>query len=755
MPTRVQRSVLAAIALVSALCATAHARADKAPLDQAPLDQAQRLADLAPRLLRQAGVFTGDVQVLPDAPKPAAGARATDLPAPFTLVVRIDGRDVLLMLEPIALRAPNYTATVITDGVARPAIAPPQQHYAGVIAGLAGSAVRLSVVPTGVRAMIDLGIDADGTDRTYFLQPAADLVPRSSELAAQLIPGTHVTHRADQLRPLAQAALCGGAIQGALAQGAPKGSVSPTCVRQLELAVEADFPYYEANGSVVATTIADIESIINIMALIYQRDLTVIPVIVNSLVRETADPYTTTAAGTLLGQFRSEWLTNRTAVTRDLVHLFTGRNLDGSTIGIAYLNAACGSVGFGVSQARFTANLQSRVGLVAHEIGHNLNASHCEPDSDCAIMCSGLGGCSGNLTRFGARSVNSIRSNLPSEACLTLTTPPTNPVDPRAVNDAVAVAGGGTINIDPLINDFDGNCQAVIISAFPNPTPRGATVTRLTGAGPNGRDLLQYVAPVAFTGTDPFNYTITDGARTATATITVTSLTSRNPENPPYFRPSLDVNFYAFTTAPSVLPNYAALTPYLTTIAANINIATSNGNFSDSGRADNVGAVYTGFVVVPTDGLYTLFTESDDGSRLFIGTERVVNNDGLHGMVEQSGAINLRAGRHALRVEFFEAGGGAGLIVRWQGPGVTKAPIPAANLVRNTQRCTLSDVSGPGVLDGFDGELTADDVIFFINRFTANSPIADIGGPGGSTTPDGERTADDIILFIGRFTTGC
>jgi hypothetical protein len=710
-----------------------------------------RLDELTPRVLRQAGVFSGQVQVLPEAAKRAADA--TTPRAAWSLPVRLDDQDVVLLLEPVNLRAPGYVASEVVDGVRRAIVAPRDGHYAGVVAGLAGTTVRLSIVPTGVRAMIDMGRDGAGVDRTYFLQPATDVMPQDQR--ANLPPGLHIAHRSDQLRPLAMAALCGGGVPTGLVQSSAKGTVSPTCVRELQLALEADFPYYQANSSDTLATIADMESVINVMAPIYQRDLGVVPVISSTNVRTAADPYTSTVSGTLLSQFRSEWNANFGGVTRDLAHLFTGREIDGSTIGIAYLTATCGSFGYGVSQARFTGNLQSRVGLVAHEIGHNMSAAHCNGDTDCAIMCASLGGCSGNLTRFGTRSVNSVRSNLAFFSCLAQISPPATAVDPRAVNDVVNVAAGGTIDIDVLVNDFDGNCQAVTLATFPSVTPRGATVTRLVGAGPNGRDTIRYVAPLAFSGADPFTYTISDGTRNGSGTVTVNSLTPRVPENPPYFRPELDEQYFALSSGVSVLPNFSTLAPYLTGTAADINLPSTNGVFSDSGRSDNVAAAYTGFLVVPTDGLYTLFTESDDGSRLFIGSERVVNNDGLHGMIEAAGQINMRAGRHAFRVDFFEAGGGAGLIVLWQGPGIAKAPIPAGSFARNTPRCGLSDVSGPGLLNGFDGELTADDIIFFINAFTSGGQSADIAGPGGSAQPDGERTADDVILFISRFTTGC
>jgi hypothetical protein len=70
--------------------------------------------------------------------------------------------------------------------------------------------------------------------------------------------------------------------------------------------------------------------------------------------------------------------------------------------------------------------------------------------------------------------------------------------------------------------------------------------------------------------------------------------------------------------------------------------------------------------------------------------------------------------------------------------------------------CGPSDIAGPGPVAGADGEVTADDIIFFISAFTgSNLTVADIAGPGPVVGADGELTADDIILFITRFTTGC
>jgi len=163
--------------------------------------------------------------------------------------------------------------------------------------------------------------------------------------------------------------------------------------------------------------------------------------------------------------------------------------------------------------------------------------------------------------------------------------------------------------------------------------------------------------------------------------VTLTVSTLRDPENPSGTVSGLNVSYYELSS-PGALPNFGSLTAYKTDTVSAIDYPSTDGNFATSGRADNVGAVFTGYVQAPSDGVYTFYTTSDDGSALYIGSQKVVDNDGLHGMQERSGSIGLRAGKHALRVEFFEAGGGAGLVVSWEGPGISKQVVPASRLYR-------------------------------------------------------------------------
>ncbi len=119
----------------------------------------------------------------------------------------------------------------------------------------------------------------------------------------------------------------------------------------------------------------------------------------------------------------------------------------------------------------------------------------------------------------------------------------------------------------------------------------------------------------------------------------------------------------------SALPNFAALTPVKTGLTHNFDLSIRN-------QDSDYGFVWTGSLSVPTAGAYTFYTASVDGSELLIDGTRVENNDGLHANAAASGTVTLAAGPHAITVEYFDATGGQGLAVSYQGPGIAKQAIP-------------------------------------------------------------------------------
>jgi hypothetical protein len=89
---------------------------------------------------------------------------------------------------------------------------------------------------------------------------------------------------------------------------------------------------------------------------------------------------------------------------------------------------------------------------------------------------------------------------------------------------------------------------------------------------------------------------------------------------------------------------------------------------------------YEGFIQIDKAGKYTFTTASDDGSKLYIGGKEIVDNDGNHGVKESTGSIELTAGKHPIRVDYYNNGGGFWLDVFYKGPDLTRQLIPADKL---------------------------------------------------------------------------
>ena len=94
-------------------------------------------------------------------------------------------------------------------------------------------------------------------------------------------------------------------------------------------------------------------------------------------------------------------------------------------------------------------------------------------------------------------------------------------------------------------------------------------------------------------------------------------------------------------------------------------------------RSSHFALLFEGKIYIEKTGDYTFFTNSDDGSQLFIDGKLVVENDGWHAPRERAGKLRLSAGYHDIRVTFYEHEGGEVLDVKWTGPGIAKQTIPS------------------------------------------------------------------------------
>ena len=112
-----------------------------------------------------------------------------------------------------------------------------------------------------------------------------------------------------------------------------------------------------------------------------------------------------------------------------------------------------------------------------------------------------------------------------------------------------------------------------------------------------------------------------------------------------------------------------------------INFDWSTGTPSPSMDVNTFSIRWEGFVEAPTTGTYTFYTNSDDGVRLWVNGQMIIENWTVHPATENSGTINLVAGQRVpIRMDFFENGGHAVAQLRWSASGVSKQIIPQSAL---------------------------------------------------------------------------
>jgi len=124
---------------------------------------------------------------------------------------------------------------------------------------------------------------------------------------------------------------------------------------------------------------------------------------------------------------------------------------------------------------------------------------------------------------------------------------------------------------------------------------------------------------------------------------------------------------YLLPEGPVRLPDFARLKPTASGVAHELSI-----DGLKLPREDSVAVVFEGYIHIAAGGDYSFSLASDDGSKLYIDGKTVVDNDGDHGVITKAGSVDLQPGKHAIRVEWFNGGGGAWLGAWFQGPGIPR-----------------------------------------------------------------------------------
>jgi hypothetical protein len=399
------------------------------------------------------------------------------------LSVTLDGRPVVLELSSYDIWSDSFTVVLDHGNGVREEITPGvSTAVRGVVLGEEGSAVAGSVMNGEARLLIATG------DDLWTVQPAEGEAP-----------GVHAVYHADDV--LDHGGTCAvpnpaGGVRAAPLPGLAEsdfGTRGSGDFRVAEIAIEADWQLFSSSSynQNQNTLLNDINAVMAAMNTIYQRDVLLQLDLSHVLIRTSSasNPYTTNDGGGLLDQFANEWNTNQQGVPRDVAHLWTGRNISGSTIGIAYLATICTSSAYGVDQIRFTSNFNSRVGLFAHELGHNWSAEHCDGQSECRIMCSGLGGCNGlgNPVRFAPGPIAQINAFIPTRSC---------------------------VDIPPLLIPFGEGFETTPISPLIWGTVAGFD-TVIDGQAPAGSRVGRLTPSFAVLGTVPADTAVTPGSTIA------------------------------------------------------------------------------------------------------------------------------------------------------------------------------------------------------------------------------------------------
>jgi hypothetical protein len=247
------------------------------------------------------------------------------------------------------------------------------------------------------------------------------------------------------------------------------GDTSEVAAKVIELATDADKEFFDRYGS---NSNAQIATIVNAADTIYQRDLNLdFEIKTQNVQTSSSQPYTATNASTLLGQFRTN--TNSTSYlgTADAYHLFTGKDMDGSTVGIAYVGVLCSypTYSYGITQ-----QLSSALDYIifAHEVGHNLNAPH-DDNMPYTIMSSYVGSSQNSFSASSSSTISSyVSANGSCLASSTATPTPTSTATSTSTATATATATPTTTSTtSPTVSSTQSPTQSPTPTETPSPTP--------------------------------------------------------------------------------------------------------------------------------------------------------------------------------------------------------------------------------------------------------------------------------------------
>lgn len=143
----------------------------------------------------------------------------------------------------------------------------------------------------------------------------------------------------------------------------------------------------------------------------------------------------------------------------------------------------------------------------------------------------------------------------------------------------------------------------------------------------------------------------------------------------------------------------------LTRVDPEIDFSWGQGSPSTSIDANTFSVIWEGYVEAPTSGTYTFYTTTDDGVRLYVNNNKIIDQWKDMSPKEFSATVNMNAGQKVpIKMEYYEKSGGAVAKLSWKGPNVSKQIIPSSQLSTASANRLFSSVSllGPNsqTIDG-------------------------------------------------------
>jgi len=352
------------------------------------------------------------------------------------LRLRIDEeKDWLIDLEVNDMRAPNFRQ-VFTTKMGE------VEHTEFVLNTFRGRTSRGQVARFTIDENNFFGVILDGESH-YIIRPSSDYTQNNNDRNFIVYRSSDIVSEFEDFDYIHDALGFPNSPENTKGQHIISTASSGLCSYLLLIATDADYEFFRRHGS---NTNNRILSILNIVEGVYESTFGLRFSVVYQHVFDWSNTFLSSFdSSVLLRQFQDYWNRHKAHISRHITHLFTGKTLNSTVVGRAFL----GQIGNGYAYS-LSMEHQWLHSIVAHEIGHNLNARDIHSQGgfrgpceclrpNASIMCSDLRNRTSNTLWFCEFSIYEISSFINYNRSTLLA-----PGTPQNCTDRIVI--GGWIN---------------------------------------------------------------------------------------------------------------------------------------------------------------------------------------------------------------------------------------------------------------------------------------------------------------------